>query len=518
MVDWGHRIAEATDLETLASIDADLAKEDLAARKWRFIVVQRRNALLGKVSPTAVPVKPVAAFAANYGLPAPDGRRLHAYRLDSEQFDALQRDLAKCSGVATLQTGHRPALFVLWASEWFRRCYRGGMRRWEDLLQALGLPSPGQAEQNVLRAVTRAGLQQWQRPVYADAMMQYLATLAREGGFPAFAVADGGRGWAKDLLSAIVGPLMGAPAAGEAEALDLAKGKAGVLPGVFNDSEFIQLCADLAFAIVELRREAEPYARAAGLPLAAWLGLNRPGWREALPISTGDAAADALVEVLMEVEAVSGSIVGVERMLLQDQACLVWREAVRIGLDGQVSGGAMVAVDGSFGRLRAFAAGSMARHLPGELALFDPPVDGDKAWSARSARHVRGIVPLPFACPVQLDLRAGEQPVARIDLPGGKPRRGQLLVATLEKGSLDEPTALRLIGSGSGNYRAEVLFLQVPANWAVLPVSGGEVAEIGSGSDGTKLWRVAGGARLTDPLNDCYRVLCGQAADQTACM
>ena len=516
MVDWGARIAEATDLETLADIDAELAQEDVAARTWRFKVVQRRIALQGKAARAGQRVKPVMAFAAAYGLPAPDGRRLHAYRLDGAQFDALQRDLAKFSSIAALQKGHTPALFVLWASEWFRRSYRGGMRRWEDLVQALGLTSPGQVEQNVLRAVTRTGLQQWQRPVFADAMMQYLATLAREGGFPAYAVADGGRGWARDLLAAIVGPLMGAPAAGEAEALDLAKGKAHVLPGVFNDAEFIQLCADLALAIVQVRREAEPHARAAGLPLAAWLGLNRPGWREALPISTGDAAADALVEVLMEVEAVSGSLVGVERMLLRDEARPVWREAVRIGLDGQVSGGAMAAVDGASGRLRAFAAGPMARHLPGELALFDPPVDRDKAWSARAARHARGIMPLPFACPVQLDLRAGEQPVARIDLPGGKPRRGQLLVATLEQGSLDEPAALRIIGSGSGSYRAEVLFLQVPANWAVLPVSGGEVAEIGSASEGAKLWRVAGGARLTDPLNDCYRVLCGQAADQTA--
>lgn len=147
--------------------------------------------------------------------------------------------------------------------------------------------------------------------------------------------------------------------------------------------------------------------------------------------------------------------------------------------------------------------------------MFDPPVDRDKAWSARAARHARGIMPLPFACPVQLDLRAGEQPVARIDLPGGKPRRGQLLVATLEQGSLDEPAALRIIGSGSGSYRAEVLFAG----------SGQLGGAAGQWRRSCRDWqRQRGGqavagcgrARLTDPLNDCYRVLCGQAADQTA--
>jgi hypothetical protein len=358
-------------------------------------------------------------------------------------------------------------------------------------------------------------MQQWQRPVYADAMMQYLATLAREGGFPAYAVADGAQGWARAMLTGIVRPLMGAPAAGEVEALAWAKGQSSQLPGVFSDAEFIQLCADLALAIVQVRRETEPQARAAGLPLAAWLGLNQPDWRAALPISTGDADADALVETLLQVEAVSSSVVGVDRMLLCEGKGLPWREAVRIGLDGHVSGGAMTSVDRAYGRLRAFAAGPMARHLPGELALFEPPGLGELEWSARSGRQVRGILLLPFACSVQLDLRAGERPVARIELPGGKPRRGQLLVARLEEGTSDAPRALRIVGAGSGSYRAAELFLQVPSDWAVLAGGDGCVTRIGHGEDDTIVWRIAGDARLTDPFNDCFRVQCGQVADQT---
>lgn len=515
---WRARIAQATDLETLAQIDHDLEALGLEGRRWRIALLVRKRALQGIVVTGRQPqaARLTRAFAEKYGVSTPDGRRLHTYRLSTENFERLQRDLARHKTIADLRVGYTQGLFVLWASEWFRRCYRGGLRRWEDLTQALSLAGGGQAGQNTLREITRAGLKQWQRPVYSDSMTQYLATLAREGGFPTYAVVEGGQGWAKTILEAVVRRLMGAPAAGEAEALDLAKSQAGNLPGVFNDAEFIQLCADLALAIVQVRREFEPNAQAAGLPLAAWLGLNRPSWREALPISTGDAEADALVETLMQVEPVTGSIVRVERMLLRDGKDGPWREAARIGLDGEVSGGAMASVDGAFGRLRAFAAGPMARYLPGELALFDPPRLEDRFWSARSGRLVRGILPLPFACPVQLDLRAGDRSVARIELPGGKPRRGQLLVAALEEGVSDSPRALRVLGSGSGNYRQVEVFLQVPAEWTVSPIEGGSAVRLGPGVGETTIWRVGGGARLTDSQNDCYRVLCGQAADQTA--
>lgn len=517
--DWRARIAAAVDLDTLVGIIAEIEATGPAARKWLFAAVQRKITLKGVVAARPrEPARAAVAFAADYGLPPPDGRRLHAYRLGTVQFEALQRDLAKFGGFGALQAGHRPGLFVLWASEWFRRSYDGGMRRWEDLAQALGLPMPGQVEQSTLRALTRAGLRQWHRPVYADAATQYLATLAREGGFPVCAVAEGSRGWARSVLQAIVGRLMSVPAAGEAEALELAREQADRLPGVFGDAEFIQLCADLALAIAQLRREAEPHARAAGLPLAAWLALNRPDWRKGLPISTGNADADALVECLMEVEAVTGTAVGVERFLLRDGDGDggPWREGARITLDGAISGGAVAHLDASLGRLRAFAAGPMARHVQGELALLDPPGLGESAWMARSSRRMRGDLLLPFSCAVQLDLRAGERPVARIDLPGGKPRRGQLLVAALEEGNSDAPRALRILGSGSGGYRQAELFLQAPADWAALPVEGGAAVAIGPGVEDTAIWRVAGGARLVDPANDCFRVLCGQAADRTA--
>src|SRR5690606_14340515 len=162
----------------------------------------------------------------------------------------------------------------------------------------------------------------------------------------------GGRGWAKAVLEAIVGSLMASPTAGEAEALELSKVQSPKLPRAFSDDEFGQLCADLALEIVKIRREAEPLAKASDLPVAAWLDLYHPDWRSSLPISTGDGEADALINTLMHVEAISGALVGVERMLLGAGNGDNWHEAVRIRLDGEISGAAMADVDSDYGRLR----------------------------------------------------------------------------------------------------------------------------------------------------------------------
>ncbi len=522
-IDWSSRIASVLDVHSLEAIDQELESLGLGARKWRIAVAVRKRALMGIVQahPVLAPLTPFqgrsnSAFAKDFGIPAVDGRRLHAYRLDQQHFANLEHRLATRKSYDAIGEAYNPAFFVLWASEWFRRSYRGGMRRWEDITNALGLPPPGPAEQNMLRKVTRQGLRQWDRPIYSSGMNHFLATLAREGGFPACAVADGGQGWAKAVLETIVRQLMGAPEAGEDEALEFAKSQAAKFPGVFSDAEFIMLCADLALAIVQLRREFEPLAQAAGIPLAAWLGLNAQDWRERLPLSTGDTDADALVETLISVQPLTGAHVGVDRLLVRDGNFAPWCEAVRIGLEGEVSGGMMASVDAAFGRLRAFAAGPMARYLPGELALFDPPGLGETTWLARSGRHARGILPLPFECPVQFDLRAGERPVARIDIPGGKPRRGQLLVAARDDAGERSLHVLRILGSGSGSYRSTELYIIVPQDWAVLPVDQGTAIRLDVGVGDKAIWHVSGGARLVDPYNDSYQVLCGQATDQTA--
>ena len=509
---WSMRVDETRDRAGLVALDAALLELDQPwARVMRLKVGAR---LAGMKRSAAAPASGTLAHATAYGLPPADGRWLYAYRLDDAAFAKLQQDLAQRGRVEGLATGVYPALFVLWASEWFRRCYRGGGQRWADLVAVLGMAE----DQTRLRAVTATGLRAWGRPVIAAATArEYLGSLAREGGFPTAAIDEGGSGWALDVLKAIVAPLLAEAGASEERALELAGTQRGRLPQLFRDDEFIALCADLAMAIVALRRVADDAAARAGLPVVAWLALHRPDWRATLPLTTSERAAEALVHRLMTVEAVSGAGVGVERLLVREGAG--WVEAVRIALDGLVDSATMRAIDPAEGRLRAFAAGEMARSLPGELAMFDPPADGETQWSARATRVAKGIRPLPFAASVELDLRAGENRVARIALAGGKPRRGALLVAVLDEkpgaGGADAPAVLRVAGAGSGLYRANVLYLHIPADWRVDATAGEAVTPLGPGVGTGQLWRIKGGAFVTDPAGDRFRIRCGQPGDVT---
>ncbi|WP_156894092.1 STY4851/ECs_5259 family protein [Erythrobacter cryptus] len=507
---WRRRIAEGNSLEELDRLyaEAEALPEDLR-RQVYLRIAQAKTKMRAQNKASEPP-----PFAASLGLPCPDGRPLHRYRLSDKAYDRLGMSLKGKRNLTEFGNGHLPAHFVLWASEWFRREYDGGGYSWAGLLAALDLRVTSQADQAILRNVAERGLQMWIRPVLQwDGRRSFLGSLAREGGFPTAAFADG-KGWARDVLGRMIASLLSEPAAGEERALELARLQRHHLPQTFNDDDFLLLCADLALAVVAIRREAEPGATAEGIPVLAWLGLHRPDWRESLPIITGDRAADALIESLMSVEALAGVGVGADRMLWR-QADGTWVEAARIALDGDVDSQAMPPIQGNPGRLRVFAADDLARHLPGELGMLEPPAPGGTTWTARSTRLVRGIHAIPFAAALTVELRVGARNLARFLLPGGKPRRGQLLVATAEDNGAAVPALLKIVGSGSGQYRAQTLFLQVPDSWQVSATDQETAEFLGQGVGATHLWRIQGGAFVTDDTGDRYRIRCGQPTDAT---
>jgi hypothetical protein len=506
---WYHRVDEALDHEALSILEQESTKlpSEILGQVRLKIIHKRR--ILTQAKDLASNGARATAFAARYGLPSPDGRPLYAYRLSDSSFSALSTDLCG-KDLTYFEHGFAPGLFVLWATEWFRREYHGGFFTWVELVSPLALP----ADQGRLRDITRKGLQQWQRHVLSlSSARQFLGTLAREGGFPAGAIQDGGRGWARDVLERIVGPLLGASDPDSDLALELAKTTSDCLPGLFRDDSFLEVCADLALSIVRLRREAEPEAAKAQLPVAAWLHLNRPGWPQELPLTTGDKVAEALVEYLLKVEAVAAQGLELARVLINEGGA--WQEGLILGLDGTVRGEAMGMADPRDGRLRAFPAGFLARYLSGELAIFDPPGLGDKHWQVRSSRFGRATYKVPFAVPVTLDLRAGERIVSRFDPKSGKPRRGQILVALHEAGGEDTPTALRVVGSGTGVYRADPIFIRIPSDWRVQTVGEEKAVDLGRCSEGQSIWRLSGGATVVDDTGDLYRLRCGQSADET---
>jgi hypothetical protein len=405
------------------------------------------------------------------------------------------------------ETGYGPGLFVLWAAEWFRREYQEAFT-WADLVEPLGL----HPDQGRLRDITRRGLLQWQRHVLSlTSMRQFLGTLAREGGFPAGAIREGGRGWARDVLEKIVGPLLGTPVPNADLAMELARSTTDLMPSLFRDESFLEVCAELALAIVLLRREAEPEAAKAQLPVAAWLHLNCPGWTHRLPLTTGDAVAEALVEYLLKVEAVTAQGLEIARVLIADGAD--WREGLKLGLDGTVRDEAMGAADPRDGRLRAFLRDNwhaISRNLASSIR---------RDWTTRNGRSVHpGSVGRFIRC-LSRSLRPLTCELANGWCRASSPRLASRAVVKFslhcESRALTMPRpCCGWLGLGPGSI-VPTRFLSAFPPIGVLKRLGRMRDQIGSCAEGKTVWRLSGGATIVDDTGDLYRLRCGQAADQT---
>jgi hypothetical protein len=133
---WYHRVDEALDHEALSILEQEATKLPLEIiGQVRLKIIHKRR-ILAQAKDLAPNGAKVTAFAARYGLPSPDGRPLFAYRLSDSSFSALSTDLCG-KDLNDFEHGFGPGLFVLWATEWFRREYQGGFFTWVKLVNPL---------------------------------------------------------------------------------------------------------------------------------------------------------------------------------------------------------------------------------------------------------------------------------------------------------------------------------------------------------------------------------------------
>lgn len=205
-------------------------------------------------------------------------------------------------------------------------------------------------------------------------------------------------------MERVVGRLLNA-ADPDARAEPEARAEAHRLPATWQQGGFIAAAAELAKAVVALRRKAAAEAPP-GLPASVWLDRQESGWRERLPVSVDGGAGRALVDGLMAVRAVrAGGEVSARRAVgLVDGH---WTELAVLNLDGRCDGVAEDAAADGWTRLRLFAHGELARHAPGELALLEHE---DGAWMATPARPGPPIR-APWRLPLEVQVRGGGDPL-----------------------------------------------------------------------------------------------------------
>lgn len=491
--------------------------DELGARPEPWARALRIRAMAHRVQ-LRQPRRPLTAVAEPWltelGIEAPDGRPLYQYRVSKNQFDQIQEKLRQRASRMRFERQRADcALFVLWAAEWFRRCYSGDIQRWSDLGKEIDLT----LEQSSWRGTADLGLKFWQiPPLKLNGMHLRLSAIARQGGFPVAALQGENAGWAGRYLERLTGLLL-AEAEPDLERADAhASAHEAMVPPTWRHDGMRTVCAELTLQVVLLRREAEAGGAVSGSLVSVWLDIHRPDWRERLPLVIEDGGA--LVDGLMRTAPLKGGSgsIRAKRMLVRGTSG--WRERTHLDLKGSlrdIDGRTVLrSLSEDWSRLRLYPAGEFARHASGELAVVEPGENGD--WIARPTT-ARTDFDLPASVPVEVELRGeGKRVCAPFAIPHGG-RLAEGLRACIAEGTDNGiPNCLSIVGTGSGSYRPDQLFLDVPNGWRVEPNDEGACAEEVEALVGQNrsLWQVVGTVLVRSARDDLYLIRCGQDAER----
>lgn len=449
---------------------------------------------------------PLGKASAELGLPRPTGLPLYRYKLAPGMFERMEKKLS--SGLPS--DWQRPSLapaFVLWAADWFRRSYQGGVQRWSDIETVLGL----RLSQGEWRDLADQGFRAWGiEPFITAHGNQRLSNLARQGGFPAAAMASGAS-WPRKFLERAVGELLGSDAQDIGTAVATCERNEYLLPTIWRSQEMYAICGELALKIVELRAFADKEVPADGRPYSARLDQAYEDWRDELPM-TLDGAAAGLIDTLLEAKKLSSSgSIRVGRLISQHGE--EWRECLDFHLDGRWDDKDQLLSPGNHVRVFLQPSDGLADRISGRLAYLEH--EDANRWIARPMRS-EAAIEFPFDLPVTAEFHARGDRLARsFMLPGGKPVSSGLRV--FERRSTNaQHTAFALIGQGSGAYKAEPVLIDVPQDWSVRGKDGNAEIELEdfAFAPGRRLYRCAGTIIAQKSNGDSFLVRTGQSADR----
>nr|VVV06339.1 hypothetical protein AW0309160_03829 [Aliivibrio wodanis] len=138
----------------------------------------------------------IASILSARGLSKPNAQPVYSYKVTALEFESVKQSLIASvvsNGVYTYSnkpTQEWAGCFVLYAAEWWRMSFQGGVWTWEPVLESLGLQgnaiSPTQRSEIVVK-----GLRFWGRKVLSNTKgRMLLGTVAVEGGLPQTLIQD----------------------------------------------------------------------------------------------------------------------------------------------------------------------------------------------------------------------------------------------------------------------------------------------------------------------------------------
>ncbi|GKW53403.1 hypothetical protein NCCP2140_24560 [Pseudoalteromonas sp. NCCP-2140] len=257
------------------------------------IVVDLMNTGLNSI----VPQKFFEAFLVSRKLEFSDGRPLFAYQVGQNEYSQLANCLSMSAafGIQNID-GRLPrwdALFVLYASEWWRRNYQGGVWSWESIIKSLEL-SADEFNHSTIRHIVSKGLKKWKRELLENAQgKQYLGTVIFEGGIP-LGLLKQNTGFDRYLRGVLKDSIQYSEAG--YTPTHFAEKRKDMLATAFHKNEFLSLVGEVIQMVLRLR---ETYDLAAKKDPVEHLNTQLPTWRTHFPISLEGDEGNALISSLI---------------------------------------------------------------------------------------------------------------------------------------------------------------------------------------------------------------------------
>ncbi len=446
-----------------------------------------------------------------HGLTTSDGRALYLYRLTEDEFSSLEGllqhwlsqllpryGLARVAGLSGFAE-----LFVLYAAEWWRRRYDGSGFSWEPILHDLGA-DPDEWSPTQRSDFVRQGFRGWRLRPRESGGMRFIGSVAVQGGLPLRLLASS-RGHIGQLLSRVLHLASGSQVT-QSDLLNWVESLVSTLPQSYRQGTIYTLLADVAWAVLGLKQEADLQSSADAVAI---LDRRIPSWRDRFPLPVEDKHAQGMIEQLIR-DAASVriekqvAVLPVER-LLEKTADDEWALRSSLDLPDVISTDKLASL---------FSVDVQELPRSAELSLRVGSAGLTTGMRSLAGQHKFRLErkPLVFAD----DAATGEH-LLRMASPDGRvwtvtASRGDELDADLPWVFVEKDSIVHFIRQGSGSVAAQQALIALPQGWEIEHDGDSVITEMGSlCSIGRHLVAVRGVLRANDGSGLTFRLRTGRA-------
>ena len=457
------------------------------------------------------------------GLDRADARLLFAYDLSQEEYaslgSVLSEAIANNGGIEALAIRSLgrpplmapPAAFVLFAAEWWKHEYEGGVWDWSPIVKKLGA-DPDAFEPQLRSAFVARGLSFWQLSPLTSGK-RFIGSIAVNGGIPMRLLALGA-GPLATVLSQVL--KLGARYRwGLTQLVEAVAERQIYLPAAYRRPEISELLAHFVEAVLQLR---EDYQLEGLDDPIAHLNTVVLDWRRRFPVALDSEAAQTLLaglvrEAAAQKSAAAQGLFQAERRLVKDTVRETYAIESNLFYPNKAAGQDLAVLFGF----------TDTEHLPRYFAIDletesrQPFAEGrmilgaDEPLASLTGRKL--VIKGKAACTEHLlVLRAQLGDIGeRVTLAGGSalPDEDPWLFTESDSGHL------HFVAAGGGRLPDDSVWVALARGWTIETEVSTPAEELGklvvSGSNERAVFRLRADARLTqDDL--IYRVRLRQVA------